>query len=392
METVPPRREALVSVISVGLAVALSLFGDMAMYVILPVQYASMGLTAFQVGVLLSANRWVRLLTNRVAEVLVRRHGTRILFPLSLAAGSAIAAGYALTSSFAILLALRMAWGFCWSIIRHTGVMTTASVGGAGRTSRLMGLYAGLVQAGFVAGTFAAGILFDRGGLSLVFLMAAAMSLAALPAAALPGRRLAPSAGSSGGGNRPSKRRTRTRILPALRGAVIAFVGTGLIISTLGYLLRQAYGESVDVGALAIGVTTLNGLLLAAQYLINGVGAPLLGIAVDRHGVRAAQIVGFVVSGLSLLALGLAPGVAILVPLVALFFTASAVSRIAVEVQAASAGPRAYSELATAMDFGAAAGPLLGWVGIELSQSDAVFWVGGGLFALAACSFLADKR
>ena len=183
------RDRSIFGVVAVGSAVALSLFGDMAMYVILPVQYVELGLSAIQVGVLLSANRWVRLVTNQVAERMLRRYSGKVLFPAALLIGSILAAAYSTAPAFVILLVLRMVWGLCWSFIRHTGVMTTIGIAGSERAGRLMGIYVGLLQAGFVAGTFVAGLLFDGTGFRTTFLLAAAMSLAAVPTAVLSSRR-----------------------------------------------------------------------------------------------------------------------------------------------------------------------------------------------------------
>ncbi|TVQ22445.1 MAG: MFS transporter [Spirochaetaceae bacterium] len=384
------RPDAVIAVISVGAAVALSLFGDMAMYVILPAQHTELGLSALQVGILLSANRWVRLLTNRLAEVVVGRYGSSLPFALTLLVGSLIAVGYAFTTAFIGLLALRMVWGLCWSFIRHTGVMTTVRASGPRRVGRLMGIYTSFVQAGFVAGTFAAGLFYDRGGISMAFLMAAAMSLAALPAAAIRPSRAGGSVARLPATQRTPPLPTRADIVLTIRGFVVAFVGTGLVVSTLGYLLRVTFGTEVSIGTLTIGVTTLNGTLLAAQYLINGIGSPFLGAAIDRHGTKVAQSAGLIASGATLLAIGLLANTAIVIPLIVVFFASSVISRISIEAQAASAGPRAYSDLATAMDFGAAAGPLLGWIGIEVARSDAVFWLGGGLYLVAALAGLAS--
>ena len=54
-------------VLFVALAVAVSLLGDQALYAILPTYYTELGLLPYQVGLLLSANRWIRLLTNQLA-------------------------------------------------------------------------------------------------------------------------------------------------------------------------------------------------------------------------------------------------------------------------------------------------------------------------------------
>jgi len=383
-----PRSGSIFGVIGVGAAVALSLFGDMAMYVILPVQYAELGLSALQVGVLLSANRWVRLITNQVAERMRRRFSSRVLFPTALLVGSILTAAYATGPVFALLLLLRMAWGLCWSFIRHTGVMTTIEIAGSRRAGRLMGVYIGLVQVGFVAGTFVAGVLFDGGGFRTAFLVAAALSLAAVPTAVLSNRR---SRITLRGPRVAGGQLTGAMLSLAIRGFIVTLVGAGLIMSTLGFLLRSHFGDTVSVGSLVIGVTTVNGMLLASQYLIKGVGSPLFGVMIDRHGLLRAQYLGFAAAGLSLLALAVFKSTSLLIPLMIVFFASAAVSRLAVESQAAVAGPRTYSSLATATDLGAAVGPILGWVGIELAQSGLVFWVGGGLFLVGALVALVTR-
>ena len=382
-----PGRESSV-VIWIGLAVALSLFGDMAMYVILPVHFADLGLSALQVGILLSANRWIRLLTNRVAEQLLSRYNARLIFPVILVCGSVIAAAYAVAPGFAALLGLRIAWGICWSFIRHTGTMTSVTVAGENRTGRHMGLFVGLVQVGFILGTLLAGFLFDSFGFRVSFLLAAVVSLSALPAAIIGQRRAPrrllekPSSAASGNAG---------MVLLWVRGFLVSFVGPGLIMSTLGFLIRSRFGDSVSVGALVIGVTTMNGLLLATQYLINAAGSPAFGVLIDRFGTLRLQVIGFLAAGVALIVVVVVNG-ALLVALVVVFFAGAAIARLAVESQGAAGGPRAYANLATSTDLGSAAGPVLGWVGIELAQSNVVFWGGGALFVVAGLVAVVSSR
>jgi hypothetical protein len=69
--------------------------------------------------------------------------------------------------------------------------------------------------------------------------------------------------------------------------------------------------------------------------------------------------------------------------MIVIFFIGAMFARLAVESQAAQRGHRSYAALATSTDFGSALGPMLGWLGIELSQSGLVFRVGGALLILA---------
>ena len=377
----PAGLKSVLPIVTVALAVAFSLFGDMAIYVVLPVHYAQLGLSALQVGILLSANRWVRLITNHFAERLLRKHGPAVLFPASLLAGSLIAAAYATAPSFVVLLILRIIWGLCWSFIRLTGVMTTIGIAGTQHAARSMGVYTGILQVGFVAGTFGAGLLFDTMGFQTMFLLTAAMSLAAIPPAVLSNRS---SQSHLEALQASGFRRDRGTLLLEARGFIVSLVGRGLIMSTLGFHLRSRYGDNVTIGSLEIGITTINGALLAAQYIINAVGSPLFGITIDRQGLGRMQIVAFGVAGTSLLLASQLQSSSLLIPLVIVFFMGASASRLAVESQAAIAGSRSYSGLATATDLGSALGPVLGWLGIDMGQSSPVFWVGGGLFIVGA--------
>ena len=56
------------SVVFIALATAFSLLGDQMLYSVLPTYYAELGLMPYQVGLILSVNRWVRLITNSLAE------------------------------------------------------------------------------------------------------------------------------------------------------------------------------------------------------------------------------------------------------------------------------------------------------------------------------------
>src|SRR3954467_10898986 len=101
-------------VLLVGLVMSLALLGDSLLYVALPAHAAELALPLWSVGVLLGANRIVRLVTNGLAATLFTRVGGR---------GPVIAAGvgsvvttamYGLTPTFWPLLLARFAWGACF--------------------------------------------------------------------------------------------------------------------------------------------------------------------------------------------------------------------------------------------------------------------------------------
>lgn len=72
------------SLLLISIAVALSLLGDQMLYAVLPVTHDAMGVPVTAVGLLLSANRWVRLLTNTLAARTITRCGREWPFILAL--------------------------------------------------------------------------------------------------------------------------------------------------------------------------------------------------------------------------------------------------------------------------------------------------------------------
>src|SRR5713226_2228886 len=82
------RREA--PAIATALVVAASLIGDTLLYTALPVSASSLGISRPVVGLILSLNRWVRLLTNPLAARLYGRFaaGTLVFAAILLTAVS----------------------------------------------------------------------------------------------------------------------------------------------------------------------------------------------------------------------------------------------------------------------------------------------------------------
>jgi uncharacterized membrane protein YidH (DUF202 family) len=95
-----PRRITVVS-----LAVATSLLGDSALYTIIPIHAEQLGIRLALVGVLLSANRFVRLISNSWAGRVHDRLRSPWPFVMALGIGACITAIYGLFWGFWIFFA-----------------------------------------------------------------------------------------------------------------------------------------------------------------------------------------------------------------------------------------------------------------------------------------------
>ena len=378
------------SVVLVGVATAFSLLGDQMLYAVLPTYYTELGLLPIQVGILLAANRFVRVFINHWVERLSHRYAPSWLLGCALGGGALLSAVYALLPFFTVLLLARLLWGVCWSFIRQIALMTVAEVAEVGQMGRNMGLYSVLTRLGSVSGNFIGALGHDLIGFSGILLVFALVSGLAVPLGSL-ARRLLPE-------REILKREDGGRAAGKglfFAGFALGFVGYGMIMSTLGLVLKEAVGEGLSVGGVFVGVATLTGAMMSSRWAFD-LGAPLMGAFSDRCGRGLGGLVFF---GAGAVALGLAAlgtewvwiGVAIL-----LFFFCATGAGVVLSAEAGARGSRAVASYATAMDAGSCVGPLLAWSVPEFELPTEWIFVLGGVFyvvagGVAAFSFGRDE-
>ena len=356
----------------------MAIMGDQALYVILavPKYQAQLNLTPIDVGILMSANRFIRLLTNHWAERLVHKVNATVLFVSVLVLGAVVAAMYGTWPIMWVMLIGRVLWGLCWSVIRQVGVMTSMDTAGEGKAASVMGFYNGLARCGSIVGMLAAGWLCDSLGFRWCFWIIAAVSLLAV----VPG-----SVARRGVEDHHSEFR-RPRKAGAVDhkhgllicGFIVGFVGVGIIVSTLGFILYHGFGDQIAIGAVMIGIATLNGWLLAARYGINAARGPVLGGLVDHIGHRRGMFIFFCV-GTVILLMALAMSFAltaamtlILMVLMMVFFVCATGLQVALTTEAGGHGSKTFSQFITASDLGAACGPLVVWTMLDKIEADFV--------------------
>ena len=370
-------------------ATALSLLGDQALYALLPLYFQEIGLLPIQVGILLSANRWVRLLTNHLAERLVDRFPVNLMLVLSLALGALLSLAYAYISSFLVLLVARCLWGLCWSFIRHISVMGVASSTEPQNLGQIMGFYNGISHIGSVLGIVLGGILFDLIGFSTTLALFCLFSLFAVPFAMRSGIQTSSIITDPQQNNQSS---TRYSALLCC-GFCIGSVGPGLIMSTLGFILLSRYGTEVALMGFVVGIATLNGLLLGCRWVLETLGAPFYGALIDRTGIRLGAPLCFLGGMIVMLLLNLSENLAGLALGMIVFFMCGTALSTVVSAEASRQGAKVFARYATAGDLGAAFGPVIGWGAYELiGTPNFVFVLGAGLYAIGMFSTLAAFR
>lgn len=368
------------SVLYSGSATAFSLLGDQALYTILPTYYLELGLLPWHVGLLLSVNRFIRVFINHWVARICKRFPVRPLFMLALFVGAILTLIYALTDVFAFLLISRLSWGLCWAIIRQIGLMTVTESSAERIAGRSMGIYSGLSRLGSVAGNFLGGLGHDILGYTGVLTLFSGLSLLALPLGSL---------SFSEKVNSKIRVNEKKKIGPTGVGIVfggfaIGFVGQGALMSTLGLFLTDEVGTGINLGKFFIGVTTLTGGLMATRWLAD-LMAPLLGALSDWWGRSVGYLVFLLLGACALSVAGLENNLSVRVFCIIVFFICATGASVAMVAEAGLRGATAVASYVTAVDLGACAGPLAGWMmpqfGFPIGW---IFYGGSVVYAVSA--------
>ena len=169
-------------VLAVSGAVAFAIMGDSLLYAILPLAAGSLALSPRHVGLLLSANRLIRLFSNTWLSALFARFGPYRTFVYSAILGVLTTAAYGLGWGFTVFLIARMGWGISWSGLRQ-GTFQSIWTGRDTDAGRLMGMMWGVVRGGSAVSAVLGGFLFDHYGYEVTIWSIVGLSALAIPIA-----------------------------------------------------------------------------------------------------------------------------------------------------------------------------------------------------------------
>jgi MFS family permease len=362
-----------------GIALALSLTGDSTLYAVLANQIDVVGISLGAVGLMLGANRLIRIPANVLAGSLNDRWPRRPLFLAGLVLGIVSTLSYTVAHGFWLLLAGRLLWGVAWSFINVGGYNMILDRSTDTDRGRMAGFYQMAFMIGLAISPILGGTLTDLLGFQPALYVCALVSGAGLVVAlvALPETR-----GHSAERGIPWAGGQRLRLATLVGGwrhvdrqillagyvyLVTLFVSGGVLVSTIGLYLGERWGSGVTIGGRAIGVASLAGMLLALRAVLGMLAGPPAGILSDRLHRRWPVVQGAILFGMGgFLVLGLLAAVWAMPIGVAMVSLAAGAL---ITVVAALVGDRAKGNrqgvtmggLATAGDIGAATGPLVAY-------------------------------
>ncbi|ELY89822.1 MFS transporter [Natrinema altunense] len=274
-------------------------FGGGVVFPILPNLGEVLGISAFVVGVILSANRWTRLVANGPAGVLVDRIGTRKPFVIGLAIEGLATFGYVIAIRSAVpegwFVLARVTWGIGSALVFATAYTITADVSEASSRGTSMGIVRAGITFGFPAGMVLGGLVSEAYSNATAFVLAASFAaLASVIAFFIVPETHVETAGSS---ISPWDLETT---LPALTVGLVNFglyfAYIGVLFSTLVlYLEVESVTLSLEIAGYGIdyGEQGTSGLLMAVSALSGAVFTIAGGKLSDAVGARVPVLIGF---------------------------------------------------------------------------------------------------
>lgn len=347
---------------------SLALLGDALLYAVLPAYAESFGLTLPWVGVMLSANRIIRVFAYGFVANATRRFGVRRMCIGAAVVATLSTALYGIGQGPATMLVARVLWGLTYATL----VLVTLSYAIESRQS--VGTRVGVGQAiqriGPIFALFFGAWLVGQIGPNYVFVVLALPTALAIPIAlSLPkgvGMKTKPSATAALTKPKPFD------VLFFLQGYGVD--GVFAVSITLIFARDASLSEAVMSGS----------ALLAMRHFGEAIAAPLFGWVADLFGARRVFVFAAVLTMFGFI--GVAAGFTIVGALVMLLFRGALASLgPAVISQSLDANEDALGPLARMQswrDIGASCGPLV--TGFMLTFLSAEFQHGLVAIAIAA--------
>lgn len=347
---------------------SLALLGDALLYAVLPAYAEDFGLTLPWVGVMLSANRFVRVFAYGAIARLTRAIGVKRICIGAAVTATISTALYGFGHGPAAILVARVLWGLTYAALLLATLSYALEY--RARVGTRVGVGQAIQRFGPILALFGGAWLVGQLGPNMVFVLLAVPTALAIPIAlSLPRSQPSESKRSAP----PALARPKPiDVLFFLQGYGVD--GVFAVSITLIFAREASLSEAVMSG----------GALLAMRHFGEAIAAPLFGWTADRFGARRVFVVAAALTTLGFVCV--ASGIVVIGALVMLLFRGALASLgPAVIAQSLAADEDALGPLARMQawrDLGAALGPLA--TGFLLTLVSAELQLAAVAVALAA--------
>jgi MFS family permease len=381
-----------------GLGVALSLPGDLTLYIVLPTHIGAAGIALANVGLMLSANRLIRIVINGPCGMIIERIPRRRMAVPALFIGALSSLLYTVPGFWPLLLG-RLMWGMAWAGVWLSASTIALDVSTADNRGRFVGWLQMWYFVGVGVSSLLGGALTDWLGYGDTFKVCFAITLAAavgwwifLPETQF--HRPHPTSPHAPPDGAPAMDVPYPRSIfwPLLTAIILLGVNwlifLGILGAVLPLLLKERVGEEVMLIGLVIPLATFTGALSASNQLVSLLISPLSGWLSDYTRQRWGLILFALVLGSAAMALtavgkGLILIIATMLGAVATSVLQTQVMTLIGDYSSANRRGRALGILNTVGDLGSAGGPLLAYTLLPFIELEGIFWLSTVVLILA---------
>ncbi|OJJ21661.1 hypothetical protein BKI52_14230 [marine bacterium AO1-C] len=351
------KSDATRTTILVSLVLALASLGDALIYPVLSADYQAFGVPLFWVGILLSVNRFVRLIANRLVAYAIEIMGVRSSSIWAAIIASFTTVLYGLSHQLIVLLVARLGWGMAYATLRINTIHKALE---GKKKGLLLGVSGALYEVGPLLALGIGPVFIRVVGIPWTFVGMGFLSLVAVYLAwLLPQSEGEPNEAKIARLNWPNR-------IEQLVFWIATVVEGGLVVMMATLFLQTGVNPTqlIALTAFYLIVRRLSGLLFS----------PLVGWLADTFGLKLVFLV--ILSGL-MIGLGFITLGIIEAGVVVCFVTARmfAILSPAMAIQVAPEVERLHllASLTTWRDLGAAVGALLGLVTLKMLGTTILF-------------------
>ncbi len=358
---------------------------------ILPLYIRIHGASTFTVGLAISALSLGKLLFQGVGGYLCDRFQDQRIASLGMALYIPSMLAMTLLPVPVLFILLQFCVGIGEGILSPALYSIVATRSPRARIGTYLGLFSAFASGGLAAGPLLGGVIADRWGAQILFLLAAIMAaILVLPLLNIPGRSMQPRQQ----GEMQRTRSASSRRLFGLSSQVLSLLPTGIFsfLTNFAFALLQVSLPLYLVNTFHAG-NSLLGLLFTLNFLIYSCGQPLLGYVSDRLKVGLDLLIAGSLAGAMFLLLPFVSNAVqfslafIVEALAASWITVGVRRFIGTQVETEHVG-KIFGSMGAISDAGAFVGPLVAGTTYQLTAVVPFLLTGGGFGLGTLCSVI----
>lgn len=379
----------------VAIVTGLSLLGDSMLYIALPIYWEQVGLESlWQIGILLSINRFIRLPINPVVGWIYKRISIKTGLLIAIIIGALTTLGYGFLKGFIAWIILRALWGVAWSFFRIGGLTCVAYYAEEEHLGKAMGTYTGIYRLGSLVGLLFGGLLAPIIGLDKVAILFGIVTSIGIPIIMIALK----NDYASQMDDRKSKLQKSVSspffnrmliVFICLTGLLLAMLFQGVLTSTLSSVIEHYYGREISLFQVVISAALLSGIIQAIRWLWEPFLARWVGHLSDGpHGRKPIFIFSLFYAGSVYWIISLDLQVSIWIwftfgVLVGATTVSTLSDALALDIAKSSSNTVSLLTIySITQDLGAALGPFISYMVIEMESGYTYLYLGGTLVLL----------